>query len=162
MAQLSILISDSIELSKKHAQLRKSPPEILLPELSSNIQYIATPAYLHDTGVYDIIASYLHHIQEIREKREPLLLNGDWEILDGVICFLEGSLSCIGQNVDNKHFPGLAAAMLGLGIWNKGIEAWFTLGCLAQAFPVIADVNIVKLRLKRELDELKLTYYLEF
>jgi hypothetical protein len=100
----------------------------------------------------------VEHLHEIRVKREPFLVNGDWALLD---CLIE-SIGCSSSNPFD--YRGLVAAMLGLEIWLDGMAGWFGFDPLRveEAFRWDGQIKGIKQRLKRELDEMKLSYKLDY
>jgi hypothetical protein len=157
------LIADSIRLFETHATLRKHPPVILHPRIEHSQQIIWSPACLTEYRIYDITFLYLQHIEEIRIKREPFLVNGDWAVLDGVIESLNSTLTLLGlTNIDPRAMSGLVTAIRGMGLWANWMDMWFDESTIEEGWRVDQIVDGVKERLKRELDEMRLTYWLEF
>jgi hypothetical protein len=111
------------------------------------------------TRIHDIVSLYEEHLHEIRVKREPFLVNGDWALLN---CLIES----IGWSCSNPFdYRALVAAMMGLEIWLDGMgRDWFGFDplCVEEGFKWDGQIKGIKKRLKRELDEMKLAYKLDY
>ena len=111
----------------------------------------------------EIIFLYLQHIKEIRISREPFLLNGDWAVFDDVIKSLNLSLAMVEQNgMDTRRVSGLVTAIRGMGLWAYWMDMWFDSGCKEEGCRNYLKVDGVKARLKRELDEMRFPYWLDY